>query len=143
MAKKYRQRSIRDRIEAFLLDNVGKIVTREEIQAVAADPKTGKIPENWHQRLSELRTDAGYTIQSWRDSADLKLSQYRLVSTRKRTAAGQRVKIDPKTWKAVLERAGNACEWEEGRVRCGLKEGSIDKVGGGTVRLTADHMTPH
>jgi len=108
--KKYKQRSIRDRIEAFLLDNVGKVVTRQQIQAVAADPKTGTVPENWHQRLSELRTDAGYTIQSWRDSSDLRMSQYRLVSAEKRTTAGQRVKIDPATWKAVLERAEQACE---------------------------------
>lgn len=143
MAKKYRQKSVRQRIEAFLLDHVGEIVSREQIQAVAADPKTGTVPENWHQRLSELRTDAGYTIQSWRDSADLKISQYRLVSTEKRTSAGQRVKIHPATWKMVLERAGDACEWDDGGVKCGLKQGEIDPVGGGTVRLTADHKTPH
>lgn len=141
--KKYNQRSIRDRIEAFLLDNVGKVVTRQQIQAVAADPKTGTVPENWHQRLSELRTDAGYTIQSWRDSADLKMSQYRLVSAEKRTTAGQRVKIAPATWKAVLERAEQACEWSDGGVKCRLKQGDIDPVGGGAVKLTADHKTPH
>ncbi len=122
---------------------MGRIVTREQIQAVAADPNTGKVPENWHQRLSELRTDVGYTIQSWRDSSELKMSQYRLVSTEKRTSAGQRVKISPTTWKAVLERAANACEWDDGSVRCGLEQGAIDPVGGGTVRLTADHKTPH
>ena len=54
--KKYKQKSVRARIEALFLDNVGKIVTREQIQEVAADPKTGKVPENWHQRLSELRS---------------------------------------------------------------------------------------
>jgi hypothetical protein len=141
--KKYPQRSIRERIEAFFLDHVGQIVTREQIQAVAADPVTGKVPENWHQRLSELRTDAGYTIQSWRDSADLKMSQYRLVSAEKRTTAGQRVRIHPATWQAVLERAGHACEWEDSGQRCSLQEGTIDPVSGGTVRLTADHKTPH
>jgi hypothetical protein len=71
------------------------------------------------------------------------MSQYRLISAEKRTAAGQRVKIDPATWKSVLERAGNSCEWEEGGARCGLKQGEIDPIGGGTVRLTADHKTPH
>lgn len=39
------------------MDNIGKVVTREQIIKVATDPKTGRIPENWHQRLSELRTD--------------------------------------------------------------------------------------
>jgi hypothetical protein len=141
--KRYKQSSIRARIEAFLLDHVGDVVTREQIQEVARDPKTGRVPENWHQRLSELRTDSGFTIQSWRDSQDLKISQYRLISTEKRALAGARVKIKPETWKAVLLRAGNACEWNDGDIRCGLKAGDIDPVGGGTVRLTADHKTPH
>ncbi|MGA2033312.1 MAG: hypothetical protein ABSG68_13725 [Thermoguttaceae bacterium] len=57
--KKYKQKSVRGRIEAFLLDHVGEIVTREQIQEVAADPESGRVPENWHQRLSELRTDYG------------------------------------------------------------------------------------
>jgi hypothetical protein len=141
--KKYKQKSVRDRIEALFLDHVGEIVTREQIQKVAADPKTGKVPENWHQRLSELRTDSGYTIQSRRDTKELKVSEYRLVSTEKRVTAGKRVKINPITWKKVLERADHACEWRDGRETCGLKEGSIDPVGGGTVRLTPDHKTPH
>lgn len=142
-SRKYPQSSVRKRIEAFLLDHVGEVVTREQLQEVAKDPKTGRIPENWHQRLSELRTDYGYTIQSWRDTNELKQSQYRLVSAEKRTSAGKRVKINPKTWQAVLERAGHACEWKEGGQRCGLKAGDIDPIGGGTVHLTADHKTPH
>ena len=62
--KKYNQKSIRKRIETFFLDNIGKIATREQIIEVATDPNTGEVPENWHQRLSELRTDHGYTILS-------------------------------------------------------------------------------
>lgn len=142
-ARKYRQSSVLKRLEALFLDNVGKILTRERIMRAAADPVTGKIPENWHQRLSELRVERGYTIQSWRDSKELKRSEYRLVSTERRTTAGRRVKISPKTWSEVLRRAGNACEWNDGGVRCGLKAGDIDPVGGGTVKLTADHKTPH
>lgn len=78
--KEYKQTSIKKRIEAFLLDNVGKIVTREMIIAVSKDPKTGKEPENWHQRLSELRTDDGYTILSKRDRAYLSVEEYVLES---------------------------------------------------------------
>jgi hypothetical protein len=140
---KYRHASIQDRLKAFFLDHVGKTVTREQILEVATDPKTGKVPENWHQRLSELRTDLGYTIQSSRDTKELKRSEYRLVSAKKRSVAGKRIKINPKTWRAVLLRASNACEWEEGGARCGLKIGAIDPIGGGTVKLTADHKTPH
>lgn len=141
--KKYGQKSIIERIEALFLDNVGKIVTREQILQAAKNPASGKIPENWHQRLSELRVEKGYTIQSWRDTKELGRSEYRLVSAEKRTMAGKRVKISPKTWASVLARAGDACEWEDGGLRCGLKAGAIDPVGGGTVKLTADHKTPH
>jgi hypothetical protein len=42
-----------------------------------------------------------------------------------------------------LKRAGKACEWKEGGEACGLKNGDIDPVGWGTVRLTPDHKNPH
>ena len=137
--RRYKQKSIIGRLEAFFLQNVGRVVTREQILNVARDPQTGRVPENWHQRLSELRTDYGYTIQSSRDTKELGRSEYRLVSTKKRTVSGKRVKINPNTWKAVLERAGHACEWNEGGQLCGLRAGAIDPIGGGTVKLTADH----
>ena len=60
--RSYNQKSIKKRIEALFLDNLGKILLSEQIIEVARDPVTQKAPENWHQRLSELRTDAGYTI---------------------------------------------------------------------------------
>ncbi|HET6574299.1 MAG TPA: hypothetical protein VFG68_11885 [Fimbriiglobus sp.] len=141
--KKYNQPTILKRLEAFFLDHIGEVVTREQLLEVARDPKTGKEPENWHQRLSELRTDYGYNIQSNRDSKELKVSEYRLVSVERREVAGKRVKISPLTWKAVLERASQACEWDDGGVRCNLKAGDTDPVGGGTVKLTPDHKTPH
>jgi hypothetical protein len=53
------------------LDNIGKILMREQIIEAATDPVTARQPENWHQRLSELRTDDGYTILSWRNRGDL------------------------------------------------------------------------
>ena len=71
----YRQKSIRARIEAFFLDNLGKVATREQWINVATDPATSRVPENWHQRLSELRTDRGYTILSWRNRGDLRVSK--------------------------------------------------------------------
>lgn len=139
----YRQESIRARIEAFLLDNVGKVVTREQIQGVAKDPKTGRVPENWHQRLSELRTDFGYSILSWRDSKDLKVSEYLMPYAKRRPIASKRVVPISETWRLVLERAENRCEWIEGGIACELREGDTDPVGGGTVRLTPDHKRPH
>lgn len=140
---KYDQRSIIRRLEAFFLENVGKVASRAQVQQVAKDPGTGKEPENWHQRLSELRTDSGYTILTNRDDKELKVGEYMLLSTKKRAGATKRVTCSAKTWAKVLERAKNTCEWDEGGTPCRLEEGSIDSVGGGRVRLTADHMTPH
>jgi hypothetical protein len=140
---KYEQGSILQRIEAFFLDNVGRTATNSQIQQVAKDPKTGREPENWHQRISELRTDYGYTILSYRDDPSLKVGEYVLQSSRKRATAGKRVTCSGATWKQVLERAGNSCEWDEDGAKCLLLDGSVDLVGGGTVKLTADHMTPH
>jgi hypothetical protein len=139
----YEQKSVIKRIEALFLDNVGKTLTREQIIEAAKDPKTGREPENWHQRLSELRTDYGYTIHSRRNRGDLKVQEYLMPHTRRRPTAGKRVKPTRKTWEAVLERCDNACEWSEDGQRCGLRQGDIDPVSGGRVKLTPDHKLPH
>jgi hypothetical protein len=139
----YLQKSVKKRIEALFLDNVGKIITREQILAVAKDPTTGKEPENWHQRLSELRTDNGYTILSWRNRGDLKVQEYLMPTSEKRTKVGKRIRPSDETWMFIIERANYTCEWEEDNARCGLREGDIDPVGGGRVRLTPDHKSPH
>lgn len=140
---KYDQKTVRQRLEAFFLANVGLVVTRDQILAAARDPKTGKEPENWHQRLSELRTDAGYTILSWRDWNALKPQEYVLASVEKRPTAGKRVRPTKTCWAKVIARAHDACEWLEDGQHCGLKSGTIDPIGGGTVKLTPDHVTPH
>lgn len=142
MAKKS-SGSVRQRILNLFLANIGRVVTREQIQQVARDPKTKKVPENWHQRPSELRTDYGYNIQSFRDTQELKVSEYRLVSATPGPVGGKRVKISPAAWTEVRRRAGDACQWEEDGRRCGLRAEDIDPVGGGTVKLTPDHKTPH
>ena len=139
----YDQKSVSARLEALFLNNVGLVVTREQIIAAARNPVTGKEPENWHQRLSELRTDKGYTILSARDWKALKPEEYVLASVERREKAGKRVRPTPATWKTVLENAGHACEWREDGQLCGLEEGAIDPIGGGTVKLTPDHTTPH
>ena len=139
----YNQKSVRARIEAFFLDNLGKVATREQIIKVAADPKTGKAPENWHQRLSELRTDKGYTILSWRNRGHLKVSEYLMPSAERRSTASKRSRPNAETWAKVLADADHRCAWNEQGVVCGLKQGDTDPVGGGVVRLTPDHKKPH
>lgn len=139
----YRQKSVKKRIEALFLGNLGKVLDRELIQRAARDPKTKKEPENWHQRLSELRTDDGYTILSWRNRDDLKVQEYLMPNATKRKKAGKRVRPNDKTWIAILERGKYCCEWTEGGQVCGLHEGDVDPVGGGRVKLTPDHKNPH
>lgn len=139
----YRQKSVKKRIEALFLDNLGKVLTREQIIEAATDPDSGREPENWHQRLSELRTDDGYTILSWRNRGGLKVQEYLMPDGQKRLGAGKRVRPTDATWTAVLERAGYACEWNEAGMVCGLKDGENDPVGGGRVKLTPDHKNPH
>lgn len=141
--KKYTQASVRARIEALFLDHLGEIVTRDQIQEAAKDQATGRVPENWHQRLSELRTDSGYTILTARDRSDLKVSEYLMLTAEKRSSANKRVRPTPAAWKAILVRAQDACEWAEGGDHCLLEDGAIDPVGGGTVKLTPDHRRPH
>ena len=137
------QRSARARIEAFFLDNLGKVATREQIIEVATDPTTGSSPENWHQRLSELRTDYGYTILSWRNRGNLKVSEYMMPNAERRSTTAKRTRPNAQTWQVVLEQAHHSCAWNEGGIVCGLQQGDIDPVSGGTVKLTPDHKNPH
>lgn len=139
----YLQESVTDRIRALFLDNIGKILTGDQIKEAARNPKTGEDPENWHQRLSELRTDEGYTILSRRNRGELKISEYLMPTAERRQIAKKRLKIDSETWKNVLQRANYKCEWLDEDTICGLREGDIDPVGGGRVRLTPDHKKPH
>ncbi len=139
----YTQRSIRARIEAFFLDNLGKVATRDQLIQVATDPVTGRQPENWHQRLSELRTDKGYTILSWRNRGDLKISEYMMPNAERRNTASKRTRPNSATWEQVLNQYDHKCAWQEGELWCGLRNGDIDPVGGGRVNLTPDHKIPH
>ena len=139
----YLQSSIRARMEAFFLDNLGKIVTREQLIEVSTDPGTGRVPENWHQRLSELRTDKGYTILSWRNRGNLRISEYLMPNAEQRSTASGRTRPKTGIWKRVLDASNHQCAWTEGDTTCGLKQGDLDSVGGGTVRLTPDHKKPH
>lgn len=140
----YNQRSARAKTEALFLDNIGRIVTRAMIISVlGTNARTGEAYENWHQRLSELRTDMGYTILSNRDDPSLAVGEYVMPSPEKRAQAGRRVTPTRECWQQVLDRAANSCEWAEDGQRCSLAHGDTDPVGGGTVRLTPDHSTPH
>jgi hypothetical protein len=139
----YLQKSVKKRIEALFLDNLGRILSREQIIEASTDPKTGVQPENWHQRLSELRTDDGYTILSWKNRGDLRVQEYLMPNSEKRPTANKRIRPTHETWSSILKRANYSCEWNEGGSACNLMEGEIDPVGGGRIKLTPDHKNPH
>ncbi|HEU4974154.1 MAG TPA: HNH endonuclease signature motif containing protein [Baekduia sp.] len=66
--------SARSRIEKYLEANVGKVVTREQIDYVA------NIAEG-SRRVRELRDEQGWPIASHVDDPDLAPGEYRLLST--------------------------------------------------------------
>lgn len=134
--------SVSKRIESLFLDNVNKIITRDQIQQVIKNEITGNVPENWHQRLSELRTDKGYTILSHRDKRELMISEYVMTDEPRRLSV-KRLVPSTNAWKQVLNRSNHSCEWVADGEICGLKDGDIDPIGGGTVKLQADHLKPH
>ena len=140
---RYTQKSISGRIEQFFLDNIGRVASREQIIEVATDPRTGKVPENWHQRVSELRTDKGYTILTQRNRGFLKVSEYLMPDATRRTKSDRRVRPTVQTWARVLDRYNHTCAWDADGQKCNLKKGDVDPIGGGKVRLTPDHKTPH
>ena len=141
--RKYTERSIAARLESLFLDNIGLVVTRERIIEVATDPVSGRVPENWHQRLSELRTDKGYTILAQKDWKALAPAEYVMPHSERRPIAAKRVVPTRKCWDGILENAKRKCQWIEDGQPCGLGNGDIDPIGGGTVRLTPDHVSPH
>jgi HNH endonuclease len=66
--------SARSRIKKYLEANVGKVVTRDQIDYVA------QIAEG-SRRVRELRDEQGWPILSHIDDPDLKPGEYRLLST--------------------------------------------------------------
>jgi hypothetical protein len=135
----YNYNSGQERIKQFFFDNVGKVVTTEQLQEVASMNHDRRY-ENWHQRLSELRTDKGYTILSRRDRDWLNQGEYVMPHKEQADRASKRTYIEDDTLEEVLERADYACEWPEG---CDLSDGDIDPVSGGKVELQPDHKIPH
>ena len=81
----YNQRSARARIEAFFLDNVGLIATKEQVMGVSRNQKTGVLPWHWHADFVEFIHDSGYTICSIANRKGLKMDEY-LMPTGEREA---------------------------------------------------------
>ena len=120
--------SARDRIRAFLEQNVGKIVTTQQIREV------GQISE-YARRIRELRDEEGMQIKSSRDRLDLRPNEYVLETLERKPAIGRTV--SPQLRAQILERNGYTCQL------CGAGPGDPDPYRPDRkLRLNIDHLVP-
>ena len=111
----------------FLLANVGRILTSDEIRAASGGAS------EWARRLRELRDEEGYQILTHRDRADFKPGQYLLVTDVRRPVLPREISKENRA--QVLERNGYTCQM------CGLAAGDPDPYEPSRkVRLTMGHI---
>ena len=105
-------------IRAFLLANVGKVVTTEQIRDVSG----GQV--QYSRRLRELREQEGWKISSNNDRTDLGPGEYRLEELPPDRPAYQFAsQISQRLRAQVLERNGYTCQM------CGIGAGEPDDDG--------------
>lgn len=129
MAKKgSRPPGARAKLREFFDANVGRVVTSEELSAVAG------ISE-WARRLRELRDEEGMEILSHNDREDLKQNQYIMPTSKRRPTIARG--ISPTIRRAILERNGFTCQ------ACGAAAGEESGCEPGKkCRLQIDHVVP-
>ena len=92
----------RDKLRAFFLANIGRVIDSEELRSVS-----GNISE-WARRIRELRNEEGFQILTHNDRADLKPGQYLLESAKPIPAFARG--ISKETRALVLDRNGFTCQ---------------------------------
>lgn len=128
MGKKPAKVGARKRIRAFLEDNLGRVVTSDEIREVAG------ISE-WARRVRELRDEEGLQILSHNDREELKSNEYLLETLDARPVIARG--IGAKLRRQILERNGYTCQV------CGAGAGEDSGCEPGRrCRLQIDHVVP-
>jgi hypothetical protein len=106
MANRIRRESSggsRGRLLRYFLENVGQVLTTEELAYVAKATEYGR-------RVRELRTEEGYAIATrFTGRPDLRMAEY-VLENAERVAEPHDRKIPFEVQKAVYERADNTCE---------------------------------
>lgn len=92
----------RGKLRAYFLENIGKVMSSDELRAVANNQS------EWARRVRELRTEEGYLILTHNDRSDLKPGQY-LLETPKPQPVFERA-ISKETRAYVLDRNGFTCQ---------------------------------
>ncbi len=104
----------REKVKQYFLENVGQVVTTEELAYVAKDAK------EYARRVRELRTESGYSISTqFTGRPDLKMGQYVLESAERVAEPHDRNIPDP-IQRAVYLRDDNTCRicgWNRERWR--------------------------
>jgi 5-methylcytosine-specific restriction endonuclease McrA len=120
----------KERIRQFLLANIGKVVTSNQIRDAIGTHVT-----EWARRVRELREDEHWPILTNNDRADLKPGEYLLKeSPPPKPAVSFSRPISAKLRAEVLDRNGFTCQM------CGLTPGEIDPSTGRKVRLHIGHI---
>ncbi len=120
--------SARDRIKKFFEENVGKVVSTNEIAEIAQI-------NDYQRRIRELRNEFGMKIRSHVDRADLKPGEYVLESMDLDPSFGRGLSLQLRN--QILERNGYTCQ------QCGASAHDMDDLNPGRkVRLHIDHIVP-
>lgn len=120
--------SARNRIKKFFEENVGKIVTTNELSEV------GGI-RDYQRRIRELRNEYGLKIRSHVDRADLKPGEYLLENLELDPALGRSISLQLRN--QILERNGFTCQ------QCGASAHDVDDLDKTRkIRLHIDHILP-
>lgn len=120
--------SAKERIRRFLLANIGKVVTSQQIREAAG------ISE-WARRVRELRNEAHWPINSHHDDASLKPGEYMLTAAPpEQSDVDFERGISGRLKSLVFDRNGFTCQ------SCGLTPGEIDPDTKRKVRLQVGHI---
>lgn len=120
----------KERIRQFLLANVGRVVTSNEIHDAA-----GVNVSEWARRVRELREDEGWPILTHNDNAGLKPGQYLLKELPPKTSNIRFSRnMSAKLRAVVLDRNGFTCQM------CGLTPSETDPETGRKARLHIGHI---